>query len=101
VPAGAKMIVVFKANVEHGVLLALSHAIEFAFIEVSQTYVFHQFLLVSCDSESRSSSFCYQMVVREAESRQLLHFFAEKRASCRRSESATKSRIPSFCKGNG
>src|SRR5439155_1592351 len=39
------------------------------------TDVFHQFLLVSCDSESRSSSFCYQIVVRETENRQLLHFF--------------------------
>src|SRR5208283_4267838 len=43
--------------------------------DVSQTDVFHQFLLVSRDSESRSSSFCYQIVVRETENRQLLHFF--------------------------
>src|SRR5580704_12503842 len=28
-----------------------------------------------CDLESRSSSFCYQIVVRETENRQLLHFF--------------------------
>jgi hypothetical protein len=35
------MIVVFKAYVEHSVLLALGHAIEFALIEVSQTDVFH------------------------------------------------------------
>src|SRR5271157_5648579 len=32
VPIGAKMVVVFKAYVEHGVLLALGHAIEFAFV---------------------------------------------------------------------
>src|SRR6266851_9744722 len=41
VPVGAKMVVVFKAYVEHGVLLALSHAIKFVFIVVSQTDVFH------------------------------------------------------------
>jgi hypothetical protein len=41
VPVGAKMVVVFKAYVEHGVLLALSHAIKFAFIVVSQANVFH------------------------------------------------------------
>src|SRR5216684_5822492 len=41
VPVGAKMVVVFKAFVEHGVLLALSHAIKFAFIVVSQANVFH------------------------------------------------------------
>ncbi len=40
-PVGAKMVVVFKACVEHGVLLALGHAFAFAFIEVSQTDVFH------------------------------------------------------------
>ena len=33
-------------------------------LDVSQTGEFHQFLLVSWDSESRSSSFCYQIVVR-------------------------------------
>jgi hypothetical protein len=31
----------FKACVEHGVLLALGHAFAFAFVEVSQTDVFH------------------------------------------------------------
>src|SRR5262245_50935590 len=36
VSVGAKMVVVFKTCIEHGVLLALSHAIKFAFIEVSQ-----------------------------------------------------------------
>src|ERR1700722_7472117 len=41
VPVGAKMVVVFKAFVEHGVSLALSHAIKFVFIVVSQTDVFH------------------------------------------------------------
>jgi hypothetical protein len=35
------MVVVFKAYVEHGVLLALSHAVKFAFIVVSQGNVFH------------------------------------------------------------
>src|SRR5271157_3982028 len=41
VPIGAKMVVVFKAYVEHGVLLALGHAIEFAFVVVAKTEVFH------------------------------------------------------------
>jgi len=40
-PVGAKMVVVFKACVEHRVLFALGHAFEFAFIEVSETDVFH------------------------------------------------------------
>src|SRR5580698_6283643 len=41
VPAGAKVVVVFKACIEHGVLLALCHAIEFAFVVVAKTDVFH------------------------------------------------------------
>jgi hypothetical protein len=35
------MVVVFKACVEHGVLLSLGHAIELAFVVVSETDVFH------------------------------------------------------------
>src|SRR5215813_2181356 len=41
VPAGAKMFVIFKARIEHGVSLALSHAIELAFVVVAKTEVFH------------------------------------------------------------
>src|SRR5580693_5058464 len=41
VPASAKMVVIFKACIEHGVSLALSHAIEFAFVVVAKTEVFH------------------------------------------------------------
>src|SRR5260370_34985859 len=41
VAVGAKMVVVIKACVEHGALFALSHAIEFAFVVVSETDVFH------------------------------------------------------------
>src|SRR5215813_10461011 len=41
VSVGAKMVVVFKACVEHRLLLALSHAIKFAFVVVSETDVFH------------------------------------------------------------
>src|SRR6516162_3913323 len=37
VPVGAKMVVIFKACVEHGILFGLSHAIEFAFVVVSET----------------------------------------------------------------
>src|SRR5579862_5876508 len=40
-PVGAKMVVVFKACVEHRVLLALGHAVEFDFVVVSKTDVFH------------------------------------------------------------
>src|SRR5260221_8038032 len=50
VPAGAKMVVIFKACIEHGVSLALSHAIEFAFVVVAQTDVFQ------CSSPLRSWS---------------------------------------------
>src|SRR6266576_2780723 len=72
---GAQMVVVLKAFVERCVSLVLGHPFEFSWLDVSQTDVFHQFLLVSCDSESRSSSFCYQIVVRQTENRQLLNFF--------------------------
>src|SRR2546422_2143378 len=48
---GAQMVVVLKAIVEHGVSLVLGHPFDFSWLEVSQTDVFHQFLLVSCDSE--------------------------------------------------
>ena len=41
VPAGAKMVIILKACIEHGVSLALSHAIEFAFVVVAKTDVFH------------------------------------------------------------
>src|SRR3984957_13357958 len=41
VPAGAKMVVIFKACIEHRVSLALSHAFEFAFVVVAKTQVFH------------------------------------------------------------
>src|ERR1700679_2398508 len=37
VPTGAKMIVIFKACIKHGVSLALGHAIEFAFVVVAKT----------------------------------------------------------------
>src|SRR5229473_2373444 len=73
---GAQMVVVLKACVERCVSLVLGHPFEFSWLDVSQTDVFHPFLLVSCDSESHSSSFCYQIVVRETENRQLLHFFS-------------------------
>ena len=73
--AGAQMVIVLKAFVEHCVSLVLGHPFEFPWLDVSQTDEFHRFLLVSRDSESHSSSFCYQIVVRETENRQLLHFF--------------------------
>src|SRR5262249_51443980 len=44
-PVGAKMVVVFKAFVEHGVPLGLTRAIKFAFVVVSETDVFHCSLL--------------------------------------------------------
>src|SRR5579863_4925056 len=59
---GAQMVVVLKAFVERCVSLVLGHPFEFSWLEVSQTDVFHPFLLVSCDSlfavsQSRSPSF--------------------------------------------
>src|SRR5262249_25437443 len=41
VAVGAKMVVVCKACIEHGVSLALSHAIESAFVVITKTEVFH------------------------------------------------------------
>src|SRR6516164_4859177 len=41
VPVGAKMVIVIKACVEHGVSFGLSHAVKFAFVVVSETDVFH------------------------------------------------------------
>src|SRR5208283_4476139 len=55
---GAQPVVILKTFVEHCVLLVLG-PFEFSWLHVSQTDVFHPFLLVSCDSESRSSSVCY------------------------------------------
>src|SRR5260370_32411914 len=77
---GAEMVVVLKAFVERCMSLVLGHPFEFSWLDVSQTDVFHRFPLVSCDSlfavtQSRSSSLRYQIVVRETENRQLLHFF--------------------------
>jgi hypothetical protein len=69
---GAHMVIVLKAFVEHCVSLVLGHPFDFSWLDVSQTDVFYQFLLVSCDSANRSSSFCYQVVVQETENRQLL-----------------------------
>src|SRR5438034_9011739 len=62
---GAQMVVVLKAFVERCVSLVLGHPFEFAWLEVSQTDVFHRILLVSCDSESRSSPFPYRSTWRE------------------------------------
>src|SRR6266481_2248772 len=56
---GAQMVVVLKAFVERCVALVLGHPFEFSWLDVSQTDVFHRFLLVSCRSDSRSLSFCY------------------------------------------
>jgi hypothetical protein len=75
-----QFVVVAETLVQHGVALALRHVFELAGLEVSQTDVFHPFLFFSCDSlfsmtQSRSSSFGYQIVVPETENRQLLQFF--------------------------
>src|SRR6185295_12687755 len=40
-PVGAKLVVVFKAGIEHRVSLSLGHAFVFVFVVVSQTDVFH------------------------------------------------------------
>src|SRR5260370_26420702 len=70
---GAQMVVVLKAFVERCVSLVLGHPFEFSWLEVSQADVFHRFLLVPV-TQGRSSSFCYQIVVRETENRQLIPF---------------------------
>jgi hypothetical protein len=44
---GAQMVVVLKALVEHCVSLVLGHPFECAWLDVSQTDVFHRFFLVS------------------------------------------------------
>src|SRR2546422_11616608 len=46
---GAETVVILKAFVEHCVLLVLGHPFEFSWLDVSQTDVFHRFLLVSCE----------------------------------------------------
>src|ERR1035437_2043320 len=84
---GAQTVVVLKAFVERCVSLVLGHPFEFSWLDVSQTDVFHPFLLVPCGSlfavtQSRSSSFCYQIVVRETENRQLLNFISLVREIC-------------------
>jgi hypothetical protein len=50
VSVGAQMVIVLKALVEHCVSLPLGHPFDFSWLDVSQTDVFHRFLLVSCDS---------------------------------------------------
>src|SRR5271163_4106533 len=76
----AQIVVVAKTFVQHGVALALRHVFELPGLEISQTDVFHPFLLISCDSlfpvTQGPSSFRYQIVVRETENRQLLYFLA-------------------------
>src|SRR5580692_10191686 len=79
VSVSAQMVVVLKAFVERCASTVLGHPFESSWLEVSQTDVFHPFLLCYCDSlfaarKSRSASFCYQIVVRETENRRLLHF---------------------------
>src|SRR5881392_3170366 len=62
---GAQTVVVLKAFVERGVALTLRHVFKLAGLHIPQTDVFHLFLLVSCDSESRSSPFSYRPTWRE------------------------------------
>jgi hypothetical protein len=49
---GPQMVVVRKAFVERGVSIVLGHPFEFAWLDVSQTDVFHPFLHVSCDPKT-------------------------------------------------
>src|SRR6266516_3610885 len=66
---GAQMVVVLKAFVKRCMSLALGHPFEFSRLEVSQTDVFHRFLLIPVTPKSRSSSSRYHVVVRETEIR--------------------------------
>src|ERR1700733_1432341 len=72
---GAQMVVVLKAFIERCVSLVLGHPFEFSWLDISQTDVFHQFLLVSCGSESRSPSFRTQIILRETDDRHLPQLF--------------------------
>src|SRR5258708_35410315 len=56
-PVGAKMVVIFKACIEHGVSLGLSYAVEFAFVVVAQTEVFHR----TPSRETNSSTLTFLM----------------------------------------
>src|SRR5215217_2830219 len=56
---GAQMVVVVKAFVEGCVSLVLGHPFEFSWLDVSETDVFHRFLLFSCDSESLAQKVRY------------------------------------------
>src|SRR5437660_10704758 len=81
---GVQMVVVLKAFIERCVSLVLGHPFEFSWLDVSQADVFHPFPLVSGDSlfpmtQSRSSSLCYQIVLRETEDRRLLNFLSSER----------------------
>jgi hypothetical protein len=49
-PILPQFVVVAKTLVQHGVALAIRHVFELARLDVSQTDVFHPFLLVFCDS---------------------------------------------------
>src|SRR5438034_2788812 len=51
---GAQMVVVLKAFVERRVSLVLGHPFEFSWLDVSQTDVFHSFLLISFPVTQRS-----------------------------------------------
>src|ERR1700733_5890183 len=51
-----QFVVVAKTLVQHGVAFILRHVFELAGLKISQTDVFHQILLVSGDSRSRSLS---------------------------------------------
>src|ERR1051326_2426762 len=61
IAVGAKMFVVFKAFVEHGVPLSLAHGVEFGFVVVPETDVFH---CCSPDSGAMAGLFtCFRRVL--------------------------------------
>src|SRR5580698_6661172 len=64
VPVGAEMVVVFQACIEHGVSLALSHAIELAFVVVAKTEVFHCSSPLPCGSQPRSFALASRYIFR-------------------------------------
>src|SRR5579871_768684 len=70
-PVSAKMIVILKAGVEHGIALGLSHAVEFIFVVITETHVFHSYPPIDgAGSTALTRRIRHPIVVAPAENRQ-------------------------------
>ena len=67
---GAQMVIVLKAFVEHCVMLVVSHAFDFSWLEVSQRDVFHCFLFLMGASNTAVADF--SVIVSSNEARRIL-----------------------------